>query len=132
MSSYKTNDELRALLTSPADITAPGYEIELETGQWVNFGSGKHARTYRRHLSVSFWKGFFDQGRILDRVTGAAATRQRSVGLIVRTPDGFAYRLHSGCKASIRYGWTATEQEALDAIDRWVKRRFAFITRRAS
>ena len=36
-------------------------------------------------------------------------------------------RLHSGAKGAIRYGYARNEQEALAAIDTWLRRRFAFV-----
>ena len=127
MRTYKTNAELQQLLNA-AEVTHPGYEITLEAGRHVWFGSGKHLQKVTAVSSVVFWPTFFAQGRIIDRTDGSKATR-RGVALVAQTASGsWVYRTNPGTTGAIRYGYARTENEALADIHAWIKRRFAFVT----
>lgn len=72
--------------------------------------------------SICLWLGDFKTGRILDRVTGQPVDR-RCVASVKPSGSGFSYKLHAGAKGGWRYGWTQTYEQALDAIDKWARRR---------
>lgn len=107
--TYLTNRQLTE--RGYGEVLAPGFELVGVVGS----------------LTVQFWHGFFVAGNIIDRVDGRPAQR-RLVARIVPQRNGYAYTTLPGPKGAIRHGWAQTEEEAIAAVTKWVKRRFAHVS----
>lgn len=110
--AYATNREL--LAAGYCEVLAPGYELN------SNFATDTH--------TVSFWRGFFLEGRILDR-TSSAPAMSRVVATIWKDGDGYRFKTTPGPKAAIRYGYAPTFERAEHLVRLWIHRRFAHVSK---
>lgn len=78
----------------------------------------------RRTIRATLWPG----QNVYDKVGGVPVTR-RVVATVTESPHGGWIRhTCAGPKGGWRYFWHPTERDALDALDRWARRRLGIPT----